>query len=132
MSLKIVKEITEWAVPYRQPNHVYLMSGDKVYAMSKWGESEPEYFGRPQRIDRRGRKFIETKNNTWRFDLSIRVDPVEPSTPKGQTWRVPGSKGNEYVVSLDGGRWACTCPGHGFRGRCRHVDQLSASIQPQV
>jgi hypothetical protein len=129
MALKIVEEVTEWDVPYRQPNHVYLMSGDRALAYSRWGKDQPEYFSQPQRIDRRGRKFIDVKNNPWKFDLTVRTEPVEQ--PKGQVWRVSGSKGNEYVVSLDGGRWSCTCPGHGFRGRCRHVDELSASVQPQ-
>jgi len=131
MALKIVEEITEWDVPYRQPNHVYLMSGDRALAYSRWGKAQPEYFSQPQRIDRRGRKFIDVKNNPWKFDLTVRTELEAVEQPKGQIWRVAGYKGNEYVVSLDGGRWSCTCPGHGFRGRCRHVDELATSVQPQ-
>ena len=131
MALKIVEEVTEWDVPYRQPNHVYLMSGDRALAYSRWGKAQPEYFSQPQRIDRRGRKFIDVKNNPWKFDLTVRTESEVVEQPKGQIWRVSGSKGNEYTVSLDGNRWSCTCPGHGFRGRCRHVDELSASVQPQ-
>ena len=131
MALKIVEEVTEWAVEYRQPNHVYLMSGDRALAYSRWGKAQPEYFSQPQRIDRRGRKFIDVKNNPWKFDLTIRTESEVVEKPKGQVWTVAGSKGNEYIVSLDGSRWSCTCPGHGFRGRCRHVDELSASVQPR-
>jgi hypothetical protein len=131
MALKIVEEVTDWDVDYRQPNHVYLMSGDRALAYSRWGKGPPEYFSQPQRIDRRGRRFIEVKRNKWKFDLTIRTESEVVEQPKGQIWRVAGSKGNEYVVSLDGGRWSCTCPGHGFRGRCRHVDELAASVQPQ-
>ena len=131
MGLKIMEEITVWDVPYRQPNHVYLMSGDKAVAYSKWGQGPAEYFNQPQRIDRRGRKFIEIKNNKWKFDLTVRTDLEVSEKPKGQTWIVASSKGGEYTVSLDAGHWSCTCPGHGFRGRCRHVDELSASVQPQ-
>ena len=126
MTLKIMQEVTEWKVPYRQPNHVYLMSGDRVVAMSRWGQEKPEYFANPNRIDRRGRKFVEIKKNTWRFDLSIQPTQEEQDAPQGQTWEVQGSKGNRYTVSLHAGRWSCTCPGHGFRGRCRHVDEMSA------
>ena len=61
MTLKIMQEVTQWDVPYRQPNHVYLMSGDSILAYSRWGKSKPEYFNQPQRIDRRRRKFIEVK-----------------------------------------------------------------------
>ena len=131
MTLKIMQEITEWDVPYRQPNHVYLMSGDRILGYSRWGKSKPEYFNQPQRIDRRGRKFIEVKKNPWKFDLAVAIELETAEQPKGQVWTVSGSKGGEYTVSLDSGRWSCTCPGHGFRGRCRHVDELRAS-NPQL
>ena len=133
MTLKIVQEVTDWKVPYRQPNHVYLMSGDRILAMSRWGEAKPEYFANPNRINRRGRRFVELKKNPWRFDLSTKPDlDQEPERPQQLTWEVEGSKGNRYTVSRDSGRWSCTCPGHGFRGRCRHVDEVSASSQQQV
>ena len=133
MTVKIVQEVTDWKVPYRQPNHVYLMSGDRVIAMSRWGKEKPEYFANPNRIDRRGRKFVEVKQNPWRFDLACGPDPDEEAArPRGETWEVLGSKGNRYTVSRDSGRWSCTCPGHGFRGRCRHVDEVSASSQQPV
>ena len=133
MTVKIVQEVTVWKVPYRQPNHVYLMSGDRVLAMSRWGTEKPEYFPTPNRINRGGRKFVELKKNPWRFDLSARPDLDEAaSPPAGETWEVLGSKGNRYTVSRDSGRWSCTCPGHGFRGRCRHVDEVSASSQQPV
>jgi hypothetical protein len=128
MTVKIMQEVTDWKVPYRQPNHVYLMSGDRVLAMSRWGEGRPEYFANPNRIDRRGRKFVEVKQNPWRFNLAARPDLEEQTAPVGETWEVEGSKGNRYTVSRDAGRWSCTCPGHGFRGRCRHVEEVSAAL----
>lgn len=131
MALKIMQEVTEWVGFARQPNHVYLMDGDRVYAVSQWGRSKPHYMKTFLRIDRRGRKFVEATTNKWRFDLSINVAEPEPVKPASQTWRVAGSKGNEYEVSLTGGAWTCSCPGHGFRGRCRHVDELRAS-SPQL
>ena len=133
MVLKIVREVTDWKVPYRQPNHVYVMSGDKILAMSRWGTEPPEYFANANRINRGGRKFVEVKQNPWRFDLSAAADLVEDQAQtQGETWTVQGSKGDQYIVSRDSGRWSCTCPGHGFRGRCRHVDEVSASVQQQV
>jgi hypothetical protein len=125
--LKILQEVTDWKVPYRQPNHVYLMSGDRMIAMSRWGEGQPEYFKSQSRINRSGRKFIEVKRNPWGFDLNIKVEADPARKINGQTWTVSGSKGDQYTVSLNGSRWSCTCPGHGFRGRCRHVDELRAS-----
>ena len=126
--LKIYQEVTEWkGVEYRQPNHVYLMSGDRIVAMSRWGESPPEYFRNPARLDRRGRKFIEIKKNPWRFDLKILVS--EEEKPRGQGWEVRGSKGDVYTVSLMDGRWSCTCPGSMFRGTCRHITELAQTAK---
>lgn len=125
MTVKIMREVTEWSgVEYRQPNHVYLMDGDKVYGYSKWGQEKPEYMKTFLRIDRRGRKFQEVKKNTWKFDLSRVTQADEVEKPKGQVWQVQGSKGNQYFVNLSAGHWSCTCPGHGFRGRCRHVEEI--------
>ncbi len=121
MALKIVEEVTEWDVPYRQPNHVYLMSGDRVIAISRWGEQAPEYLQSQRRIDRRGRKFVEVKENRWDFDLKISVSKDE--NPPGDTWQVQGSKDNIYTVSLLDGRWSCTCPGATFRSTCKHIEK---------
>lgn len=125
MTLKIVREVTEWAVDYRQPNHVYLMSGDRALAYVPWGKGQPVYFRAFQRIDRRGRKFVEEKRNRWQFDMTITVEtePQEPLTPLGQTWQVAGSKGKIYTVNLHNGQWSCSCPGHQFRRQCRHVTE---------
>ena len=42
-----------------------------------------------------------------------------PSTT--QTWRVAGSKGAQYVVTQDAGRWSCTCVGFQFHKDCKHI-----------
>ncbi len=118
--LKILQEVTDWKVPYRQPNHVYLMNGDRVVAMSRWGKEPPEYFRSQSRIDRRGRKFVEIKKNSWGFDMKVSV--IQDEKPRGETWEVQGSKGNTYTVSLLDGRWSCTCPGATFRGSCKHIE----------
>ena len=125
MALKIMQEVTQWKVPYRQPNHVYLMSGDRVLAMSRWGEQPPEYLSSQNRIDRRGRKFVEVRKNHWGFDMTVKAVAEEP--PVGETWEVRGSRGDVYTVSLTDGRWSCTCPGAMFRGSCRHIQSIQAS-----
>jgi hypothetical protein len=122
MAVKIVQEVTDWKVPYRQPNHVYLMAGDRVLAMSRWGEGRPEYFANQNRINRGGRRFVEIKQNPWGFDMKIQV--IGDDKPQGKTWTVKGSRGDEYIVSLLDGRWSCTCPGATFRGECKHIRQF--------
>lgn len=131
MALKIMQEMTEWSGHVRQPNHVYLMDGDKALAYSRWGRDKPFYFRTFIRLDRRGRKFVEEAGNPWRFDMSIQTEEQVAPQTSGQSWTVTGSKGDAYTVSLRSGQWTCSCPGHGFRGRCRHVDQLRAS-NPQL
>jgi hypothetical protein len=127
--MKIVQETTVWkGIEYRQPNHVYLMDGDKVYAYSKWGKGRPEYMKNPLRIDRRGRKFVEVKKNIWGFDLTIGPEKQEEVKPQGQVWTVAGSKGNQYFVNLSAGHWSCTCPGFGFRQKCRHVAEIAKTV----
>ena len=104
------------------------MDGDKVYAYSKWGQGPAEYMRTPLRIDRRGRKFVEVKNNPWNFDLNLVTAQEEPEKPQGQVWTVAGSKGNKYFVNLSVGQWSCTCPGFGFRGKCRHVTETAETV----
>lgn len=126
MTLKIMQEVTVWDIEYRQPNHVYLVSGDKIYAYSKLGQGKPEYLRTPLRFDRRGRKFVETKKNKWKFDLNIRTEQESElgQQPAGETWQVAGSKGNTYTVSLSNGRYSCTCQGYQFRSRCKHIQDI--------
>ena len=45
-----------------------------------------------------------------------------PPVTETKSWTIAGSKGNEYVVTLDHGRYTCTCPGFNFRGTCKHVE----------
>lgn len=123
--MKIYQETTHWSDSNtRLPNHVYLMDGDRAFAYSKWGEADPQYFSKPLRLDKRGRKFVEIKKNLWGFDLSISASAAQ--TP-GKTWQVTGSKGDVYTVSLNEGQWACTCTGFTFRGKCKHLQQKQAA-----
>lgn len=64
--LEILKEVTEWEVDFRQPNHVYLMDGDKVHAYQKWGEGEIVVYPEPRRMNKRYRKFVKLKTNPFK------------------------------------------------------------------
>jgi hypothetical protein len=129
MPLKIMRETTQWRQPGPQPNHVYLMSGDRALAYVPWGHGAPVYFRTFLRLDRRGRRFVEEKHNAWGFDLSIEAKSPEIAQSLGQTWQVPGSQGKVYTVNLLDGQWSCSCPGHMFRRQCRHVAELQQKEQ---
>jgi hypothetical protein len=110
--MEAVKEVTVWAVEYRQPNHTYLMDGDKAVAYIRWHEGEPFYFKVPSKLDKRYRKFEKV-------DISVFGSIVKEQ--KSHIVEVKGSKGNSYFVDKEEGR--CTCPGFQFRGTCKHVKE---------
>jgi hypothetical protein len=108
-----VKETTVWDVEYKQPNHVYLLDGDKAVAYIKWGAGEPFYFKKPLRLDKRGRKFVEIKPNPFTAEVT------------STTIKVQGSKGAVYEIDPEAN--TCTCPGFTFRGACKHVKLLETA-----
>jgi hypothetical protein len=46
------------------------------------------------------------------------------SVPGEKTWSIEGSKGNLYSVKLSDGVYTCSCPGFGFRRKCRHIKEI--------
>jgi len=49
----------------------------------------------------------------------------------GKTFDIPSSKGSSYTVILHShnNSWTCSCPGFGFRRRCRHVDEAKLQLK---
>ena len=53
-------------------------------------------------------------------------DRPKKSAPssKSISVKISNSKGTDsYDVTYQQGMWSCTCPGFGFRRKCKHVDQ---------
>ena len=107
-----VREVTVWKGITRQPNHIYLLDGDRVKAYIKFGEGPVEWLSGKIKIDRRGRKF-------QKVDMSL-FDVKEQK--QSHIIEVKGSKGNTYRVNTEEG--SCTCPGFTFRGECKHTKEL--------
>ena len=107
--MQALREITVWEGD-AQPNHVYLMDGDKAVAYIKHGSDQPFYFTNPMRIDKRGRKFEKLDTNP--FEISVESTTIE----------VQGSNGAVYYVDPE--TKTCTCKGFEFRGTCRHLKDL--------
>lgn len=61
-------------------------------------------------------RVIQRKNIIAIDDHAYKAEVTEPVTRV-----VKGSKGNEYVVTNNNGRWSCTCPGFTFRHSCKHT-----------
>ena len=111
--MEAVREVTVWDVDYRQPNHDYLLDGDRIVATRDWGEGPVKLMSGHMKIDRRGRKFIKLDPNPFEG-----YQHLKPAV----TYReVRGSKGALYRVDVEAG--TCTCPGFQFRGTCKHVKE---------
>lgn len=104
-----VREITQWNME-GQPNHTYLLDGDKIMAYIPNGKTEPTYFNRPMKFDRRGRKFTELKVNPFKTEI------------KSNLIEVKGSNGNSYFVDPEKG--TCSCPAFKFKGTCKHIKEV--------
>ena len=112
--MKAVRETTVWETEF-QPNHTYLIDGDKIFAYIKVGKKKPIYFTAPLQMNLKGRKFIDLKKNP--FD---KPTPVVSST----IVKVAGSKGEMYDVDPVAG--TCTCMGFTYRGTCKHIGTASS------
>lgn len=114
-----VQETTKWG-EHPAPNHIYLLddSKQKMFGYVKAGTKELKTFAEPLRFDARRRTFKAVPNT---FD----VKEEEVLTPQ---WKVAGSKGNTYTVEYISGDYVCSCTGYGFRGKCKHIDQVKGEI----
>lgn len=110
--MKVLQETTDWG-NITSPNHVYFLndSRDKMFAYVPKGATQVKQFKQPISFYTRGRQFREVPNS-WGY---------EPGQSAGRTWTVSGSKGAEYTLTELNGQVTCSCPGHKFRGACRHV-----------
>ena len=114
--MQILREITVWKVAYRQPNHVYLLDGDRVMAYQPWGQGQVVTCSGTVKLDRRGRRFQEVRSRA--FDHLLKKAPRSSSVI-----RVKGSRGDIYEVNVEDN--TCTCAGFRFRGGCRHLAQAA-------
>ena len=53
-----------------------------------------------------------------------RKRPESPPDASERVWAVVGSKGAHYTVRANQGRYTCTCPGFGWRRKCKHIEQV--------
>ena len=72
-----------------------------------------------------GEHWIEVPLSTMFSDLPKYMvwDAAEPlPVTEERSWPVEGSKGNIYTVKcLQNDVWTCTCPGFGWRRKCKHI-----------
>ena len=110
--MEALREVTVWKESY-QPNHDYLLDGDRIVAYRPWGTAEIRRLSGKIKIDRRGRKFVKLDPSP--FDIE--------EDKESMVIEVKGSKGEIYYV--DSEAKTCTCKGFQFRGACRHLAENS-------
>jgi len=139
--MEILKEITNWQVDYRQPNHTYLINNkNQIIAYAKWHSNDIMIFKTRSVLNKRYRKFekvnhsglsklinqfksednkSENKSTTFTKSINTRIFKVK-------------SKDKEYNVEYNtlGHYFVCSCVGFGYRRKCRHVDAVAKKIQP--
>ena len=71
-----------------------------------------------------GSTWIEVPHGTKLADVSeyMVFDGWHNATSNEVEHEVVGSRGNKYTVRRNSESvWSCTCPGFGFRRKCKHV-----------
>lgn len=64
---------------------------------------------------------LDEVRRSWIPDRPIK----SKSETKSISVKVLNSKGTEsYDVAFRNGIWSCSCPGFGFRRKCKHTDQV--------
>lgn len=73
-----------------------------------------------------GEHWIEVPDTLTLGDVGqyMIMEPYETPTQTAvvRSYAVQGSKGDTYTVTDNGGTWTCTCPGFGWRRKCKHVE----------
>ena len=62
---------------------------------------------------------METLANYVVHDPSAQLEVLQKDR-----WTVEGSNGNRYTVTKIGGKYKCSCPGFGFRKKCKHSKRI--------
>jgi len=61
-------------------------------------------------------------------DFMVFDPKAEAESEIKDRWTVEGSTGNNYTVTKVGGRLHCSCPGYGFRKKCKHTKKIADQL----
>mgnify|MGYP001465727408 CR=1 FL=1 len=66
---------------------------------------------------------IQVPQGTTQEEMHKWVTYVPPAPPQN-VWKISSSSGGSYTVNRwPNGSWTCSCPGHKFHKRCKHVTE---------
>jgi hypothetical protein len=132
--MEILKEVTQWDVEYRQPNHTYLVNNKgRIVACAKWHSNEITVFKSRNVLNTRYRKFEKSKHKAL-SKLINQFASEDKQTEKKEKYIRPNyvrlfkvnSKGKDYIVEYNTKVKQVTCPciGFGYRRKCKHSDAV--------
>jgi hypothetical protein len=136
--MEILKEVTQWDVEFRQPNHTYLVNKKgQIVAYAKWHSNEIQIFKSRHNLDKKYRKFVVDNHKGLSKLISqfISEDNIQKNNTvitKSKNIRQfkVKSKGREYIVEFNtiGKYITCPCIGFGYRRKCKHSEAVSKLV----
>jgi hypothetical protein len=115
--MEILQETTVWANP-KTPNHTYLISDSgKLLAYVKEGQTEVDIITSGVRFSKSRRTFKKVRNAALELLIPKKVEDKTGFVVKSDS-------GKTYNVLLQDGNYSCNCVGFGYRGKCKHVEQV--------
>jgi hypothetical protein len=113
--ITMLQETTDWGNAPVKNGVYHVNEHDQLVAYHAPGAELKEFSTPMKRFSRARRKFVV-------------LDTYEDENVDTSVERIEftGSKGNTYVVTVDGDDIACTCPGYRFQGKCKHITEVAA------
>ena len=126
MSISAYREVTDWSdSEYHVPNHTYLFDGkSNILAYAIEDSNEVTVFKKPIKVDTRRRKFVKVEHlglQSLKITLQSEEKTLQSTNPQ---WQVKSDSGKIYTVELIGSKYSCNCIGYGYRGKCKHSEQI--------
>ena len=93
-----------------------------AYAIA--GTDEVVTFNKPMKVSTTRRKFEKVKHKA--LDKLAKTLQSEEKTLQSANpqWQVKSDSGKVYTVELIGSKYSCNCVGYGYRGKCKHSEQI--------
>ena len=123
--MKFIQEVTQWSAAFTVPNHIYYVNDSRTRLIGyiREGTRTLVKFKKPIDWDRRGRKFEPVTVRGLRAERDTVYFPKETAEET-----VEGSRGSKYILTQIAGSWTCSCPGYGFRRKCRHLELVPKEL----
>jgi hypothetical protein len=120
--MEILKEVTDWNFP----SNTYLLNDKGLMVAYESKVLGVRQLSNPLYFDKRYRKFEKVKHAA----LEKIAEALKPIVRKDGIWVESEKDSNKkYFVETASGKFSCTCPGYGFRGKCKHSEKIAKEMK---